>query len=890
MNALQQYESVLCEEHVAEMMNAVLSGLAAAHSNGLHHLDMSLHCLFVGRPNKISPVRLLGIGLGGFLGPVVSDQSESRSNKHYYAAPELCVQKVSVMIPPVKHACDIWSCGAMLFTLLCGRPPFGYGSIKDVAARAQKAQWSFGAEFRDYTRFVKSFLERILVVPWKDRPNATELMNDPWLVQAKDAQKKGGQICKRTLLQLKDFVEDTHIRKTLSRFLADVGLSPEAFHEFEQRFHQLDLNGDGTIAVDEVMTIASSIPGVDPQQMKKVMNDIDTDGNATVEISEFVAALVLTQEEFDEDFLRKAFQRIDLNRDARISKAELFSVLRQYSESLEPKEASSFISSIDADGDEMLNFQEFSGIFARIRDDKAPYNHRRTSNHIAIQGCEELVEMFRNAVTEWLAELKVIKERMQLANLIEPPEGQEVGNKWSYALGHFSEQAVHRMFRDALLILQKGPRVKRRRGSSGDASPGSPKSVWRTGRRGSDPKASSPSSIQSRRGSGAGIESPNQGSPRSCSSRSGSPRSGSPAHSRSASPRPNGLNERRGSGASILGISLLRRPSVDSQQSIASQFGPPTDAISPKSSPKSSTLQVSSLCAGSVDSAYSGEGSNAADPAHVWAALKARWNALSIDSSNQEQVTILDILSGMLQAKSQLHWQTKVSGIIDQCRQSCIEERVDVEVRTRKQLCYLRSQLNEEVRLLSDIRLGDDNTLVGVGSKLLQEKSCSGFQLRLRGERDKIASLHLPAKFVFYRQRLSKSDEAVRFMQAEHRRGLNQLVAHIDSILQCTDYLFAEVGTDLEARSALEGLMPSPPQSSGLYLRPRPHALPTEESATPRAEMSDQSIALARKESMKSQSLGSSALLHDPIPEGLTATDLEVELQRRHRRTERVGF
>jgi hypothetical protein len=212
----------------------------------------------------------------------------------------------------------------------------------------------------------------------------------------------------------------------------------------------------------------------------------------------------------------------------------------------------------------------------------------------------------------------------------------------------------------------------------------------------------------------------------------------------------------------------------------------------------------------------------------------------------------------------------KMTSLVEDMRNSWIDERVDVAIRTRRELCWLRDQINDERTTTADFRVGEARTLVSQGSKLLKEASCAGYQLRTKHEINKILEVPLPARFVFYRQKQRKTEDAVRFMKSEHRRGLKEVVQLIDSILQSTDELFDEVGTDLEAYCALEGSIPNPPKVSDMYLRPRPHAMRLDESATPRLGLAAESTSTLQN-------------LTNACPEGLSAAEFEAELQRRER-------
>ncbi|CAA6664898.1 unnamed protein product [Spirodela intermedia] len=94
-----------------------------------------------------------------------------------------------------------------------------------------------------------------------------------------------------------------------------------------------------------------------------MMEEMDTDGDGYVDLAEFVAfhgdgAGGGTTAGSEKD-LEEAFQIYDLNGDGLISPKELHQVLKKLGETCSLRDCSRMISSVDADGDGKVNFQEF---------------------------------------------------------------------------------------------------------------------------------------------------------------------------------------------------------------------------------------------------------------------------------------------------------------------------------------------------------------------------------------------------------------------------------------------------------------------------------------------------------------------------------------------------
>ena len=58
---------------------------------------------------------------------------------------------------------------------------------------------------------------------------------------------------------------------------------------------------------------------------------------------------------------------MDKNGDARVTKKELFTVLRQYSGTVNTEEVSEFVKGTDDDKDEKIDYREFTMLFPQVK-------------------------------------------------------------------------------------------------------------------------------------------------------------------------------------------------------------------------------------------------------------------------------------------------------------------------------------------------------------------------------------------------------------------------------------------------------------------------------------------------------------------------------------------
>ena len=155
-----------------------------------------------------------------------------------------------------------------------------------------------------------------------------------------------------------------------------------------------DHNGDGKITIQELsMSLENLGIHIPEDELEHMVEHIDTDGDGSVNMEEFVGLFETIMEEWDEEEkafntyyeaimeerdeeedMRKAFNVFDKNGDGFISVDELGSVLNslglRHGRTIEDCEL--MIKMVDEDGDGMVNYREFKkmmkgGAFAALR-------------------------------------------------------------------------------------------------------------------------------------------------------------------------------------------------------------------------------------------------------------------------------------------------------------------------------------------------------------------------------------------------------------------------------------------------------------------------------------------------------------------------------------------
>ncbi|KAF5833502.1 calmodulin-like protein [Dunaliella salina] len=138
-------------------------------------------------------------------------------------------------------------------------------------------------------------------------------------------------------------------------------LTEDQIAEFKEAFALFDKDGDGTITTKELGTVMRSL-GQNPTEaeLQDMINEVDADGNGTIDFPEFLMLMARKMKETDqEEELREAFKVFDRDGNGYISAAELRHVMTNLGEKLSEQEVEEMIREADVDNDGQVNYDEF---------------------------------------------------------------------------------------------------------------------------------------------------------------------------------------------------------------------------------------------------------------------------------------------------------------------------------------------------------------------------------------------------------------------------------------------------------------------------------------------------------------------------------------------------
>ena len=152
----------------------LISALSYCHKKGIVHRDLKAENLLVGKNHELL---VCDFGLSRYVSAAQFDDKKvvftSLAGSVDYQAPEVIKEEGYQ-----GYSCDIWSCGVILFFMMCGYLPFATNTTEETYTRILNCQYNKDNKY--LTEGVKSLLRGILVVDPKNRMSMDDIIAHPW--------------------------------------------------------------------------------------------------------------------------------------------------------------------------------------------------------------------------------------------------------------------------------------------------------------------------------------------------------------------------------------------------------------------------------------------------------------------------------------------------------------------------------------------------------------------------------------------------------------------------------------------------------------------------------------------------------------------------------------
>lgn len=271
--------------------------------------------------------------------------------------------------------CDLWSCGVIMYIVLCGRPPFTGATDAEIFQRVRAGRINLtGEHWAGVSKDAKHLLQNLLKRVPSKRYNAQLALEDNWIQnlapRATQVELPSGMID-----NLAGFHQENKLKRVSLQIIAGQ-LQEKQIKQLRSVFQAMDKDGNGTMTNEELHEGLAKLgldKGSQAKMCRQTIQALDSNGSGIIDYSEFLAATFDRKKNLNREVCRIAFNVFDLNGDGILSEAEITKMLGGdvLQGAVGKQRAQKLMREIDTDGDGKIDFEEFMAMMLDEQDSES---------------------------------------------------------------------------------------------------------------------------------------------------------------------------------------------------------------------------------------------------------------------------------------------------------------------------------------------------------------------------------------------------------------------------------------------------------------------------------------------------------------------------------------
>ena len=304
---------------VKSLMGQILNAVSYLHDNKVFHGDIKLENIMLYKTSKQNGIRftndttdyevkLTDFGYSKFLKKKKHNKLSGIVGTSIYCSPE-------VIDNLYDERSDEWSCGVLMYILLCGEPPFQGETEEEIFANVKKGYIDFSKkEFKIVSQNCIDLIKKLLTKNKENRIEASEALKHPFFTEnfnpmSAMTQNKDLNILKR-LISLKKLPSKLH--EVVLAYCCFNYITKEEEKELRELFRLLDHDNKNKLTMQDFERgFKEADLMVSSNEIKNIMNILDIIGNNLIDYQDFLRGTCDKKLLFNDENLKAVFGFID---------------------------------------------------------------------------------------------------------------------------------------------------------------------------------------------------------------------------------------------------------------------------------------------------------------------------------------------------------------------------------------------------------------------------------------------------------------------------------------------------------------------------------------------------------------------------------------------------
>ena len=253
-------------------------------------------------------VKLIDFGCSKFLQKKAHNKLSGIVGTSIYCSPE-------VIDDLYDERSDEWSCGVLMYILICGEPPFQGETEEEIFANVKKGYIDFSKpKFRNVSENCIDLIKKLLTSNKKYRIKASDALKHKFFTENFNPAKALTQ--NKDLNILNRFIElkplPSKLHEVVVAYCCFNFISTEEEKQLRELFRYMDHNNKNKLTLNDFkLAFNDANIMVSTAELKRMINILDSDGSNLIEYQEFLRATCDKNLLFRDENLKAVFGAID---------------------------------------------------------------------------------------------------------------------------------------------------------------------------------------------------------------------------------------------------------------------------------------------------------------------------------------------------------------------------------------------------------------------------------------------------------------------------------------------------------------------------------------------------------------------------------------------------